>query len=99
VPPHPGSSHASASLSSGGSASLPRENNTEVWDIVRQLQASLAQSKTENEGMIARLRTDYASVDNGHRKEIALLKDEIDRLKGLLNDGSGSSAGQAAKSS
>jgi hypothetical protein len=97
APPPPGSSHASNSLSSGGSGSLSRENNADVWDIVRQLQANLAQTKAENENMISRLRNDYAAADNDHRKEIAALKDEIDRLKGLLNEGSSSNSGQPTK--
>jgi C2H2 type zinc finger protein len=97
--PHPpGSSHASNSLSSGGSGSLSRENNTDVWDLVRQLQANLAQTRTEHESMIAKLKNDYAAVDTENRKEISSLREELDRLKGLLNEGSGSSSSHPGKS-
>jgi hypothetical protein len=48
--------------------------------------------------MIAKLKTDYAAVDTENRKEISSLREELDRLKGLLNEGSGSSSGHPGKS-
>jgi hypothetical protein len=83
--PHPPPSHASGSLSSSGT-SAAGTGGGDVWDIVRQLQSNLAATRADNEAMIARVRNDYAAADGEHRKEILSLKDEIDRLKGLLKE-------------
>lgn len=89
----PHGTHTSNSLSSAGSGTGNGANGQEAWELVRQLQTSLNQTKVENEAFIARLRNDHAIQEKEHRRQLSELADENQRLKSQLKDSSGSSSG------